>query len=80
MEPDVGPIQSRDEAQQSGLSASGRADDGHALLIGNLKRDIVEDRDLMAATGQAHCQMRERNHVVGHVPAILSRSSLYYTG
>jgi hypothetical protein len=42
-------IQSRDETQQGGLPAPRWADDGHALLIGNLECDIVEDRDLMAA-------------------------------
>ena len=72
MEPDVGPIQSRDEAQQSGLPAPGWADDGHALLIGNLKRDIVEDRDLMAAAGQAHRQVREGNHIVRPAPTVSS--------
>ena len=44
-------IQSRDEAQQGGLPTPRRADDGHPLLIGNLKREIVEDRDLMASAG-----------------------------
>jgi hypothetical protein len=43
------------------------------LLIGNLKRDIVEDRDLMAAAGQAHCQVRDGNHVVCQAPQYRSR-------
>ena len=74
------PIQPRDEAQQGGLPAPGRADDGHALLIGNLKCEIVEDGDLMAASGQAHCEVRNGDHRVGQVPTVSSTSRLYYTG
>ena len=80
MEPDVRAIQSRDKAQQGGLPAPGGADDGHALFIGNLKCQIVEDRDLMASAGQAHRQVRKRNHVVGPVSRVSSTSDLYYTG
>src|SRR5512140_3829838 len=73
-------IQSCDETQQGGFSASRRTDNGHALLIGNLQCDVVEDRDLMAAAGQAHRQMREGNHVVGPASTVSSTSGLYYTG
>ena len=74
------PIQPRDEAQQGGLPASGGADDGHALLIGNLKREIIEDGDLMAAPGQAHCEVRNGDHnSVYRSLAVSSASSLYYT-
>src|SRR5205085_4568280 len=73
-------IQPRDEAQQGGLPAPRGANDGHALLIGNLKCQIVEDRDLMASAGQAHRQVRQRNHVVGQTSKVSSTSSLYYTG
>ena len=57
-------IQSRDETQQGGLAAPRWADDGHALLIRDLKCDIIEDRDLMASAGQTHRQVREGDHVV----------------
>ena len=63
MEPDVGRSSPAMRPSKVDFPLPDGTDDGHALLIGNLKCEIVEDRDLMATTGQAHCQMRDGNHV-----------------